>query len=100
MQPFRCPSCDAATIPARAKWGATSFAPATCPSCKAQVYVSGRQSSLWRSVEALIVTLIVIRALIGFSWGLVLLAVLVIAAFEALRLFLAPLVKLERQGFQ
>lgn len=99
MQPFRCPSCDEATIAARAKWGATSFAPATCPACKAQVYVSGRQSSLWRSIEALIVTLIVIRALIGFSWGLVVLAVLVIAALETLRLFMAPLVRLERRGF-
>ncbi len=100
MQPFRCPSCDQATIPARAKFMATSFAPVTCPTCKAQVYVSGRQSSLWRSLEALIVTLIVIRAFIGFSWGLVVLGVLVILAFEVLRLFLAPLVKLERQGFQ
>lgn len=100
MQPFRCPSCDEATIPARAKWGATSFAPATCPACEARVYLSGRQSSLWRSVEALIVTLIVVRAFIGFSWGLVLLALLVIFAFETLRLFMAPLVKLEHQGFQ
>lgn len=100
MQPFRCPSCDEATIPARAKWSATSFAPAHCPVCRARVYTSGRQSSLWRSIEALIVTLIVIRALIGFSWGLVLLALLVILVFETLRLFVAPLVKLEREGFQ
>lgn len=99
MQPFRCPSCDEPTISARRKWGATSLTPVTCPSCRAAVYVSSRQSNLWRSVEALLVTLIAIRAMIGFSWSLVALGALVIVAFEAVRLFFAPLVTLRRAGF-
>lgn len=99
MPMFVCPHCEQATISARAKWLATSLSPATCPHCKAAVYVSGRQSSIWRSLGALLVTLIVIRALIGFSWGLVALALLVIGATELSRLSLAPLVKLERAGF-
>ena len=99
MQPFRCPSCDEPTISARRKWGATSLTPVTCPSCRAAVYVSSRHSSLWRSVEALLVTLIVIRLFIGFSWSLVAIGVVVIVAFEAVRLFFAPLVTLRRRGF-
>ena len=73
--------------------------PATCPSCRASVYVSSRLSSLWRTVEALVVTLIVIRLLIGFSWSLVVLGVLVIVVSEAARLWFVPLVTLRRQGF-
>lgn len=99
MQPFRCPSCDEPTISARRKWGATSLTPITCPSCHARVYVSSRLSSLWRTVEALLVTLIVIRLLIGFSWSLVALGVLVIVVLEAVRLWFVPLVTLRRKGF-
>jgi len=98
MEPFRCPACEQPTISARRKWGASSLSPVTCPACRAAVYVSSRQSSLWRSLEALIVTLIVIRALIGFSWFLVLLAVAVVVVLEAVRLYLAPLVALRRAG--
>ena len=98
MRAFRCPACEQLTIDARTKWGASSFDPATCPSCDAKVYISGKQSSLWRTLEALMVTLIVILAFIKFSWSLVLLAVLVILAMETLRLFMAPLVRLERAG--
>lgn len=98
MPSFHCPACDRPAITPREKWRASSLAPAVCPDCRARVYASGRQSSLWRSVEALLVTLIAIRALIDFAWGLVLLALLIIVVMEALRLFLVPLVRLERQG--
>ena len=98
MRAFRCPACEQLTIDARTKWGASSFDPASCPACDARVYISGTQSSLWRTLEAFLVTLIVVRAFMGFSWSLVLLGVLVIVVMETLRLFLAPLVRLERAG--
>ena len=98
MRAFRCPACEQLTIDARSKWGASSFDPATCPSCEAKVYISGGQSSLWRTLEAFMITLIVVMAFIDFSWSLILLVVLVIVAMETLRLFLAPLVRLERAG--
>jgi hypothetical protein len=98
MHRFRCPACDEPTIAARRKWLATSLAPATCPACRAQVYPSGRQGSLWRMAESLLVTLLVIRALIDFSPWIVALIIGVIAVMEVLRLFLVPLVRLERVG--
>lgn len=96
MPTFACPACEQMTITASAKFGATSFAPATCPGCRAQVYPSGKKTHLWRSLQALIVTLIVIRALIDFAWAWVFLALLVIVAMETLRVFIVPLVRLER----
>ncbi|MDZ7747722.1 MAG: hypothetical protein U5K43_01860 [Halofilum sp. (in: g-proteobacteria)] len=98
MENFRCPVCEQPTIAPRRKWSASSFSPVTCPQCGAAVYPSGRQASLWRIVESLLLTLIVIRALIDFSAWLVVLALLVIAVMEPLRLYLVPLVRLERSG--
>lgn len=98
MPSFRCPACEQRTITPWRKWGASSFDPTVCPGCHARVYASGRQSSLWRTVEALAVTLVVIRALIDFAWSLVLVALLIIGVMETLRLYLVPLVRLERQG--
>ena len=98
MEKFRCPACERRTIDWRRKWAASSLAPARCPACGAQVYPSGRQASGWRIVESLVVTLIVIRALIDFTPGLVVLALVVIAVMEPLRLFLVPLVRLQRTG--
>lgn len=98
MQSFRCPGCEQATITVRRKWSASSFNPITCPGCGASVYPSGRQASLWRIAESFLLTLIVIRALIDFSAWLVVLALLVVAVMEALRLHLVPLVRLERSG--
>ena len=99
MPSFPCPACEQRTITPWRKWGASSFAPAVCPRCGARVYPSGRQSSAWRSFEALLLTLVVVRGLIGFSWGLVLVALVIVVAMETLRLFLVPLVRLERSGF-
>lgn len=98
MPSFHCPACEQSAITPRQKWGASSFDPAVCPRCHARVYASGRQSSLWRTVEALLVTLVVIRALIDFAWGLVVVALLIIVVMETLRLFLVPLVQLQREG--
>lgn len=98
MPSFHCPACGQRTITALRKWGASSFDPAVCPGCHARVYASGRQSSLWRSIEALLVTLVVIRGLIDFAWVLVPAALAIIVVMETLRLLLVPLVRLERQG--
>ena len=98
MQNFRCPGCDEPTITPRRKWAASSFSPAVCPACRAQVYPSARLGSLWRIAESLLLTLIVVRGLIDFSPWLVVLGVLVVAVMEPLRLLLVPLVRLERAG--
>lgn len=98
MSSFHCPACGQRTITPWRKWGASSLDPAVCPGCNARVYASGRQSSLWRSVEALLVTLVVIRGLIDFAWALVPAALAIIVVMETLRLLLVPLVRLERQG--
>lgn len=98
MDNFRCPSCDQATITPRHKWRASSLEPATCRACRAAVYPSGKQGSLWRMGESLLVTLLIIRALIDFSAWLIVLALLVIVVTESLRFFLVPLVRLERAG--
>lgn len=98
MPSFHCPICEQRTITPSQKWGASSFDPATCPGCHARVYPSGGQSSLWRSVEALLVTLVVIRALIDFAWGLLLVALLIIVVMETLRQLLVPLVTLEHRS--
>ena len=98
MRNFVCPACEQPTITPRRKWAASSFAPARCPQCGTRVYPSGRQSSLWRMAESLLVTLLVIAMLLDFSPGLLLLALVVVVAMEILRLFLVPLVRLERMG--
>lgn len=98
MREFRCPACDQCTISARRKWASSSFAPVTCPNCKAEVYASGRQTAVWRMAEALLVTLVVLLAFITGALGMLLVAVLIIIAMETLRLFLVPLVRLERVG--
>jgi|GEM_PF-2142284 len=98
MRDFRCPSCDAYAITPWQKWRSSSFSPAVCPRCRAQVYASGRQSSAWRTFESLLVTLVVIRALLGFSWWLVAVAAVIVIVMEGLRLYLVPLVRLEHAG--
>lgn len=98
MREFRCPACDRYTIPARKKWASSSFSPVICPECKAKVYASGRQTAAWRMAEALLVTLVVLLAFATGAFGVLLLAVLIIAAMETLRLLLVPLVRLERVG--
>lgn len=97
MQRFVCPSCRERTIDLRTKIGATSFHPARCPVCRAAVYPSGKKTYLVRSIESLIVTMIVVLALIEFSWALVALALAVIVAMESLIVLLVPLVELKRQ---
>lgn len=99
MPSFVCPACRQRTISMRRKMGATSFEPARCPNCGAQVYPSGKKTYLLRSIESLIVTMIVILALIEFAWGLVLLALAVVVVMETLVLLLVPLVQLRRTGF-
>jgi len=98
MRNFTCPACEKPTIAPARKWASSSLNPVHCSECGAQVYASSRQSSLWRILESFLVTLVVIRALIGFSWWLVVIAVLIVVAMEALRLFLVPLVRLRREG--
>lgn len=98
MHKFACPSCGQRTIGIAEKFNATSFDPFRCPQCRAEVYPSGKQTALWRSAQAMIVTLIVVRALIDFSWILVAVALVIILVMEALRLFLVPIVKLRRIG--
>lgn len=98
MREFRCPACDQYTVTARRKWASSSFAPVTCPECKAEVYASGNQTALWRMVEALLVTLVVLLAFVTGAFGMLLVAVAIILAMETLRLFLVPLVRLERVG--
>ncbi len=95
MRRFTCPSCRESTIPPGAKFAATSFAPTRCPQCQAPVYPSGKKTYLLRSLESLIVTMIVILALIEFSWRLVALAVVVIAVMETLIFLFVPLVRLK-----
>ena len=97
MRRFNCPSCREATIAPLAKFAATSFEPTRCPSCRAPVYPSGKKTYLLRSLESLIVTMIVILALIEFSWSLVALAVAVIVVMETLIFLLVPLVRLKRR---
>ncbi|MDX1610285.1 MAG: hypothetical protein R3225_09215 [Halofilum sp. (in: g-proteobacteria)] len=98
MPQFRCPSCDQATISGRRKWASSSFAPAVCPNCRAQVYASGKQTSLWRTAEALLVTLVVLLSFASGNSAVLLLIVPIVIAMETLRLFLVPLVRLERAG--
>lgn len=98
MREFRCPACDRYTITALRKWASSSFAPAICPNCRAEVYASGNQTAIWRMAEALLVTLVVLLAFASGAFGMLLLAVLIIVAMETLRLFLVPLVRLERVG--
>lgn len=98
MREFRCPACDRCTITARQKWASSSFAPVTCPECRAEVYASGNQTAMWRMAEALLVTLVVLLAFATGAFGMLLVAVAIILAMETLRLFLVPLVRLERVG--
>lgn len=97
MQNFACPACGERTIGIATKLAATSFEPARCGNCGARIYPSGKKTYLLRSLEAFIVTMIVILALIDFSWGLVGLALLAIAAMETLVVFVVPLVQLQRR---
>ena len=97
MHRFVCPSCREATIGLRDKLGATSFEPARCRACGARVYASGKKTYLLRSIEALMVTMIVVLALVQFAWSLVALALAVIVLMEALILFAVPLVELQRR---
>ncbi len=97
MENFACPACGERTIRVGAKVGATSFEPTRCSNCGARVYPSGKKTYLLRSLEAFIVTMIVILALIDFSWSLVGLALLVIAVMETLVVFVVPLVQLQRR---
>ena len=98
MRNFRCPSCEQETIAARDKWSSSSFAPVTCSNCKAQVYASGKQSSIWRISESLMVTLVIILAFMTRAVGLIVVIALIVVVMELLRLFLVPLVKLEHVG--
>ena len=98
MRNFRCPSCEEETITPWKKWRSSSFSPSVCSKCGTKVYASARQSSAWRSFEALLVTLVVVRGLIGFSWWLVVIALAIVIVMETLRLYLVPLVRLERVG--
>lgn len=97
MPRFHCPECGAATITLRQKARANSFEPVRCRECKAPVYPSGKKAYLLRSVEAFIVTAIIVLAMIQFAWSLVVLSIAVIVAFEMLILFVVPLVRLRRQ---
>lgn len=97
MHRFACPRCRQPTVGVAAKHGATSLQPTRCPGCGASVYPSGRKTYLLRSLEALIVTMIVILAFIRFDWSLVVLVLAVITVMEAVILFLVPLVELQRR---
>lgn len=98
MHHFTCPRCNQRTIGLRQKVAATSFEPARCTGCGARVYPSGKKTYLLRSVESLLVTLIVILALIEFAWTLVLAALVVMIVMETLVVLLVPLVELRRTG--
>ncbi|MDZ7829588.1 MAG: hypothetical protein U5K33_08935 [Halofilum sp. (in: g-proteobacteria)] len=98
MPEFRCPVCDQHTIRARQKWASSSFSPAVCSNCKAEVYASSRLTALWRIAEALLVTLIVILSLVSGNPSALLIALFFVVILEIMRVLLVPLVKLERVG--
>jgi len=95
---FRCPACDQETIGARQKWASSSFSPAVCSNCRAEVYASSRLSALWRMAEALLVTLIVILSFVSGNPSALLIAVFCVVLLEVMRVLLVPMVKLERVG--
>jgi len=98
MRRFVCPACGQRTIALRARAAATSFDPARCRSCGAAVYPSGKKTYLARSLESLIVSMIVILALVEFSWLLVGLALAVVVVAETAIVFFVPLVERRYMG--
>lgn len=94
---FTCPACGQAVVTLRQKAAATSFDPAHCRHCRAPVYPSGKKTYLLRSVEAFIVSAVIVLAFVEFAWSLIAVIVGVIVVIELLILFVVPLVRLQRQ---
>src|SRR5439155_9215566 len=72
---LRCPQCRERTFPFRTKWR-SRWSPATCPSCKAQVFAGGTLSVLLGASVLTPITLIgslVVLLFAGWSfWGFLL----------------------------